>query len=345
MDTSIILLTFVLIVFIIISVISYIYYPVIYVGLTALFAVIIGLIVIYINRGINWILFILVCNIFASIYLKSNQYIITLWITSLGLYTLLLYLLEIGNKEYTKYPIVNKIFICLLIIGLYIVATWTITQPKGIYIIWSILTLYILLYAYLNNLYEASIINLGILVAIVSIVLFYIMYLYITSIPKPKNIVVENPIPIDKYSVLLTSSKMDEIRPNQYRYNIQFSVWLVPYLGTNKDYSILTIDNNIELRYNSVTGILSLWAIPLNETTFIMLYGNYYAPLQTWLPFIINILDGKLDFFINSHLKFSTNIIPTQLYLTNAITIGSKENNIMKGYIKNIMVYNDIYIP
>lgn len=345
MDTQIILLSFVLIVFVIISSICYIYFPVIYAGLAALFAIIIGLIVIYINRGVNWILFILVCNIFASIYLKSKQYIITLWITSLGLYTLLLYLLELGNKEYTTNPILNKIFICLLIIGLYVLSTWTITQPQGIYIIWSILTIYILLYAYINNLYEASIINLGILVAIVCLVLIYIMYLYINSIPKPKNVVIENPIPIDTYRVLLTSSQMEKIRPNQYRYNIQFSLWLVPYLGTNKDYSILTIDNNIELRYNSVTGILSLWAIPLKETTFIMLYGSYYAPLQTWLSCIINILDGKLDFFINSHLKFSTNIIPTQLYLTNAITISSKENNIMKGYIKNIMVYNDIYIP
>jgi hypothetical protein len=200
-------------------------------------------------------------------------------------------------------------------------------------------------YAYINDLYGASVINLAILVAVVCILLIYVMYRYIKANKKPKNVLAETQMPIDTYGVLLSSDEMKVIRPNQYRYNIQFSLLLVPYLGTNTNYPIITIDNNIELRYNSVTGILSLWAIPLNESTFVMLYGNYYAPLQTWLPCIINILDGKLDFFINSQVKFSTNIIPSQRYLNDALTIGTTENEVMKGYIKNIVIYNDIYIP
>ena len=320
-----------------------------YVVACSLIAVIIGAIVIYINKGVSWILYILLCNSISTIYLQGDiKQSITIWVVSLGIYACILYLLQNTKDTSHKNDILTNIYISLFSILLYILAIFTILY-YGIYVVWGILSVCILLYNYYIGYLSI------VWVCVIAMLLIIVLFVLWTRNHKSTNVATTNmstyvikntPIKINKYKILLTQKLMDLIRPNKYRYNVQFSLWLHPYTSSNTSYSILTIDNNIDIKYNSITGILSVWTVKMGDnTTFTQLYGNYYAPLQTWIVCVINIVDGKLDLFIQSILKFSENIILNQQDTPTPLTIGDTSNSVMKGFIKNLKITNGEYIP
>lgn len=295
----------------------YIYLPYTYVGAYAILLICIGSLILYSFEGTNWVIFILMCNILSSIYLQGKiTPTMIIWILSIGIYLLVQYYIFKPNTiiidKARKYSIKYLLPIIATGIGIilwYILAIWLLTTQ-----IFSSKSKNTKISS--NAPYQAP----------------------VAIDPTPKK--------IGNYTIILTKDQMDTIRPNRYRYHLQFSLQLMPFTGNNTEYSIITIDDNIDIRYNSNTGILSVWSIPMDQVSrFNLIYGTYYAPIQTWFDCVVNVSDGKLDFFVNSQLKLSANIIPNPQDSPVALTIGDKVNSVFKGTIKNIQVNDGIYVP
>ena len=329
----------------------YIYLPYTYVVACATLALIIGFTVIHIYGGasVNWIMYILLCNFIATAYLhKEIQPSVTIWVVSLGIYASILYIQQNSKPTSRINTILQNIYIVLFIILVYIISVLTLLY-YGIYTLWGILSVCILLYNYYIG--YLSIVWVCVIVTLLIIVIFVVWKRNnnsnnVVTQDRSTYVIKNTPIEINPYKILLTQKQMDRIRPNKYRYNIQFSLWINPYTSSNTSYSMVTIDNNIDIKYNAITGILSVWIRKMgDDTTFTQLYGNYYAPLQTWIVCVINIIDGKLDMFIQSQLKLSSDIILNQQDTPNPLTIGDIQNSVMKGFIKNVKITNGEYIP
>ena len=160
----------------------------------------------------------------------------------------------------------------------------------------------------------------------------------------PSSFLINTPTSITPSRILVTDEQFNKIRNTPYKYSIIFDLLILPGIGTNKDVSIIRIDNNIDIRYNNATGILSIWGWREGYYDFNMLYGNYIIPLQKWTSILINVLDGKVDLAINNVLKMSTNILLKNQYRFGNIRIGDGKASWIKGYIQNIHISNTMYI-
>lgn len=152
-------------------------------------------------------------------------------------------------------------------------------------------------------------------------------------------------VDIGKYAVVISAEKMAKVVRTPYTYSIGFNLVIVPTTGANKDVTVMTINNNLDIRYNTETGILSFWGIPEGTSTeFVGLYRNYIIPVQTWVLVSINILDGKVDIGINNTLKNSTEVILKNQPPIGPLTVGDKTVSWVKGFVKNIQITNRMYI-
>ena len=206
-----------------------------------------------------------------------------------------------------------------------------------------VISMIILLYMYTLRYH---IIYAGIYAIPICIIIVCIWFLIMNSY-KPANtsFLINTPTLVSRSKIIISSDHFNRIRKNTYKYSIMFEMIIFPSSGTNQDVSIINIDNNLEIKYNNATGILSFWGIRQGSSNkFELLYGHYIIPLQTWISVVINIIDGKLDIGINHILKMSTNIILTNQHKTGNVSIGDNNASWIKGYIKNIHISDTLYI-
>lgn len=188
------------------------------------------------------------------------------------------------------------------------------------------------------------------LIVLTSIMYLCLWYIINQKLPFPgttshiKTVSHSQIVDIGQYEVVIPADKLNKSIQTKYNYSIGFQLIILPTTGSDKDLSVININNNIDIRYNTQTGILSFWGIPEGRSDFVAIYRNYVIPLQTWMFVVINLIDGRMDIGINNLLKKSTDIILQDQLHRGIVSVGDRTGSWVKGFIKDIQISNKLYI-
>lgn len=187
---------------------------------------------------------------------------------------------------------------------------------------------------------------------------FLIPYIYklFKKVFSPKeNILLVNPVPLDRVHNLGLFLTDEEVKLKNtskrdtsdkffnYNYAIAFSLWIFPQPKSvsdayTKSSNLINISDIVKVVHNNNT--IEFWAATTvpgeNPNRLVKLYVFKEFKYQKWNSIIINYQGGSLDIFINKTLKSSTpNITP--LKNNNSAVIG--EINGINGGIKNVSYF------
>jgi hypothetical protein len=187
---------------------------------------------------------------------------------------------------------------------------------------------------------------------------FLIPYIYklFKKVFSPKeNILLVNPVPLDRVHNLGLFLTNEEVKLKNtskrdtsdkffnYNYAIAFSLWIFPQPKSvsdayTKSSNLINISDIVKVIHNNNT--IEFWAATTvpgeNPNRLVKIYEFKEFKYQKWNSIIINYQGGSLDIFINKTLKSSTpNITP--LKNNNSAVIG--EINGINGGIKNVSYF------
>jgi hypothetical protein len=187
---------------------------------------------------------------------------------------------------------------------------------------------------------------------------FLIPYIYnlFKKVFSPKeNILLVNPVPLDRVHNLGLFLTNEEVKLKNtskrdtsdkffnYNYAIAFSLWIFPQPKSvsdayTKSSNLINISDIVKVIHNN--NSIEFWAATTvpgeNPNRLVKLYTFKEFKYQKWNSIIINYQGGSLDIFINKTLKSSTpNITP--LKNNNSAVIG--EINGINGGIKNVSYF------
>lgn len=302
-----------------------------------------------------WYIYIMVCNVILTNYVPYNiKTVITIWVTSLGVYILATYFIKqilhyiniptnsLSNHAFHKLYLALMSFITIMYLGIgYVLIHY------GLYGIWAINTVLIAIIEYIAIPHTSrSAYNFIRLLAPLLLCIYILYYIYKAYQSRYMGILFKNdPLLIGPYKKILTKLQFNELRVNAYKYSIQFDLRIIPQYETIMDASMIKIDDTIDVRYNSITSVLSIYVLPSGQTEYTLIYGGNYSPSQVWTTYIFNIIDGRLDLFIGNSLKFTQKVILGDNRTDIGLTIGDKNNRPNKGYIRSIIIRDNIYVP
>jgi hypothetical protein len=176
--------------------------------------------------------------------------------------------------------------------------------------------------------------------------MYVLYYIYNAYKNQSKGVLFETyPVIVGPYKTILTKTQFNELRKHKYKYSIQFDLQIIPQSENSMEASLIKIDDVIDIKYNSITSVLSIHVLQNGQKEYTIIYDSHYSPKQIWNTYILNILDGKLDVFIDNRLKISERVILGETSNTIGLSIGDKYNRTNKGYVRRIIVRDDIYIP
>lgn len=178
-----------------------------------------------------------------------------------------------------------------------------------------------------------------------------------SSMEFQKHTLTQDTYPVNVYTVVVTPEIFSSKRQSRYNYCVYFDLLIMPSNGTNTNTSVIGIDDNINIRYNVTSGILSVWGLRDGSLEYTMIYGSYTVPIQTWESYVLNVSDGILDIFINGNLMTSVSIILKSTDINSdgsgsgrrtqssgGIVIGDINMSSIQGYVKNIAISSK-YVP
>ena len=180
-----------------------------------------------------------------------------------------------------------------------------------------------------------------------------------SSMKYRKHTLTQDTYPVNVHAIVVTPEVFSSKRLSRYNYCVYFDLLLMPCNGTNTNVSIICIDDNIDIRYNVTSSILSVWGLRDGSSEYTMIYGSYTVPIQTWCSYVFSITDGIIDIFINGVLKTSVSIIlkssameiysgsgsgSASLPVSGGIVVGDTPTSSIQGYVKNISISSK-YVP
>ena len=349
---------------VIVFLLMYINYPYFYAFTYALFLIYIGILLL--DASINtlqygpytdfiWYLYIVVCNVILMNYVpKNSKNIITIWITSLGVYILSAYFIKNITKyigipicKLTKWTFVAIYSALALYITFMYIFLWYLFKNYGLYGAWAVNTILIAVIEYLatpnSRIDSYKLIRLSTISVVCMYVLYYIYNAYKN---QSKGVLFDTyAVIVGPYKKILTKSQLNELRANRYKYSIQFDLQIIPQSENSVEASLIKIDEVIDIKYNSITSVLSIHVLQNGQKEYTIIYDSHYSPKQLWNTYTLNIIDGKLDVFIDNRLKISKRVILSEPNIDIGLSIGDKRNRTNKGYIRRIIFRDDIYIP
>jgi hypothetical protein len=302
-----------------------------------------------------WYLYIVVCNIILMNYVpRTSENIITIWVTSLGVYILSMYFIKHITKyigipiyELTRWSFVSVYSALVLYITLIYLGIWHLFKNYGLYGAWAANTIVIAVLEYIDTPNRPiSLYTLVRLIATSLVCMYVLYYIYNAYKNQSKGVLFETyPVIVGPYKTILTKTQFNELRKHKYKYSIQFDLQIIPQSENSMEASLIKIDDVIDIKYNSITSVLSIHVLQNGQKEYTIIYDSHYSPKQIWNTYILNILDGKLDVFIDNRLKISERVILGETSNTIGLSIGDKYNRTNKGYVRRIIVRDDIYIP
>jgi hypothetical protein len=176
--------------------------------------------------------------------------------------------------------------------------------------------------------------------------MYVLYYIYNAYKNQSKGVLFDTyAVIVGPYKKILTKSQLNELRANRYKYSIQFDLQIIPQSENSVEASLIKIDEVIDIKYNSITSVLSIHVLQNGQKEYTIIYDSHYSPKQLWNTYTLNIIDGKLDVFIDNRLKISKRVILSEPNIDIGLSIGDKRNRTNKGYIRRIIFRDDIYIP
>lgn len=179
------------------------------------------------------------------------------------------------------------------------------------------------------------------------IVLFFVLYFSIKQlnnyiVSQNGNVLINNPVSLNKQYHLGNYETLNEISDYKYNYSISFWMYLHSNSSNNADqfYSILNYANKPNFLYNPNKHEFNVVCDVSGETgeSQEILYKTDNIPLQKWINVIFTSNEGNMDIFIDNNLVTSkSNIIP---YVSiDALTVG--ENDSINGGICNVIYFDE----
>ncbi len=153
-------------------------------------------------------------------------------------------------------------------------------------------------------------------------------------------------IPINNPSTILTYDALQNIGFNPYNFGVSFQLYLYPIPSNNTDFTIFTFSNYLYIQYNPYLNHITMWKNSNTSSTTntepILIYRQINVPLQKWIKYEINFINGSCDVFINNTLTTSRNNITFTDNIKSDVIVGTFDygNSIVQGKINNLILYN-----
>jgi hypothetical protein len=139
----------------------------------------------------------------------------------------------------------------------------------------------------------------------------------------------------------MTSDALQKIGFNPYNFGMSFNLYLYPIPANNRDFTIFTFSNYLYIQYNSYLNHITLWK-KIKNSNPILIYRQINVPLQAWLKYEINFINGTCDVFINNKLITSRNNILLSDKIDSDVIVGTFDDrhSVIQGKINKLTLFN-----